>query len=342
MALASVYRLPATCSWLSSGGSSAARPWQLGLRCFLSCPGSFSSAVRALQLAMRVSSAQLPAACSLPSRGSSAARPLQLATWCLLSCGPIAACHALLLQLPTPCGFSSAVRAMQLAMRLFSAQLPARCKLPSRVSLAALPLQLAIRVLSAARSSQRDTSVSAVQLALRVFWAQLPALCRLPSTRSSAARPFPLPLRVSSAQLPAPCSLHCVFCPPLAACHPSFVSCPLFAACIACFLSTASAPCSLPSGGSSTVRLLQLAICCVSSPVGALQLAMRVSPAACPLARLPACYPVFILLPAPFSFQSSLFSSELFAPCSWPSGGSSAARPLHLAICCASSAARAL
>ena len=199
MALASVYRLPATCSWLSSGGSSAARLWQLSLRCFLSCP--------------------------------------PLAAFPQL-CGPCS----------LPCVFS-------------------QCRLPSRVSLAALPLQLAIRVLSAARSSQRDTGVSAVQLALRVFWAQLPALCRLPSARSSAARPFPLPLRVSSAQLPAPCSLHCVFCPPLAACHPSFVSCPLFAACIACFLSTASAPCSFSSDGSSTVRLLQLAIYCVSSPV---------------------------------------------------------------------------
>ena len=130
--------LPVPCSWQSSGGSSAAGPLQLAMRCFLSCPPlAVSPELNALQLATRVSSAQLHAPCSLPSLGSSAARPLclppggsaavralQLGRECLFSFAPSAVSHA--------CFFSSAARPLQLALRF---------------SFAAFPLQPAIRVL---------------------------------------------------------------------------------------------------------------------------------------------------------------------------------------------------
>ena len=146
---------------------------------------------------------------------------------------------------------------------------------------------------------------------------QLCAPCSLAVSVSSVARPLQFPMSVSSAQLPTPCSLHCVF--------------------------KLRFPCSLPADVSSA-QLPPLAAChLVSSQLRVLcSLAMRVSSAARPLqlpmrvfsAQLPApcsLHYVFLLLrslcslpsvfcelPGPRSLVCVVSSAQLCAPCSLP------------------------
>ena len=194
----------------------------------------FSSAVRPLQLARRVSlalplqlrlvsTAPLRAPCSLicafsrlsfPPLGSPGARPLQLSLHfsfpqlcspCSLpcvfpqfSCPLFAVCHLVVPQLPAP-------------LQLTSRQLRAHCSLPLVASSAAHPLlpQLRCPPLAACHFVVPEPRAPCCFLPPGVASAQLRAPCRLAMRVSSISCPSQLPTRVSSAA--RPCSLHCVF-----------------------------------------------------------------------------------------------------------------------------------